>query len=116
MQVYSSPIDFEHDFGNYDNDAEEAKIEAHKAQVKDWLVTNGYTGKNTGKIVSFGVADGSAQYMLAEGRKSALVHLPYWDAYQYRDAKFIPKAEILRRIKMEENYAKATAARQKGAK
>lgn len=79
-----------------------AKENAHRKQVADWLRENGYTGPDTGRTVGFGVCDGTAQYMYGDkGAKSILVHLPYGDAYQYRDVQFIPRKEIIRRLSKE---------------
>lgn len=101
MKVYSLPAELpapKPDYRNYDHDREMRREEEHKQKLKEWLLANGYTGKRTGETVSFGVGDGAAQYMLAEGRQSILIHLPYGDAYQYPDVRFLPKAEIIRRI------------------
>ena len=99
MKVYSSPIPAPAvDYRNFDRGKMIADESAHQEAVKSWLKTNGYTGKRTGEIVRFQVADGYALYMLADGQKSALIHLPYGDAYQYPDVRYLPKAEILRRV------------------
>lgn len=103
MKVYATPIAFEHNYQN-DTATEVARIDAHKASLRSWLADNGYKGKNSGKIASFGVADGSAQYMLADGKGSFLIHLPYWDAYQYRDVQFLPKKEIVRRLEQQDIF------------
>lgn len=108
MKVYSCPTEVpapELDFTNFDFKAYGARIERHQADLKAHLIKLGYTGKNTGGVASFGVADGAAQYMLAEGSKSCLIHLPYGDAYHYRDVGFLPKAEILKRIKQAKSVA-----------
>lgn len=102
MKVYSSPIPFEYDYSDYNHKAYCEAEDKHQETLKAWLVENGYTGKNTGRILSEPVADGSAMYMLAEGKRSFLVHLPYGDAYQSRDVSFLPKAEVLRRIEAKE--------------
>ncbi len=78
----------------------------HTEDLKQWLKANGYPGKNTGETIHFGVADGHAVYMMAEGKKSCLIHLPYGDGYSYRDVTFLPKAEILRRIKQHKELHK----------
>jgi hypothetical protein len=76
---------------------------AYRAEIVTWLQGLGYTGPLTGRIVAFGVADGSAQYLFADGgRKSFLVHLQEVDGYQYRDVEFLPKAEIIRRLQKRE--------------
>jgi hypothetical protein len=108
MKVYACPAELpepETDYKNYDRAKEAAKIEAHKAALKNWLKGSGYTGKRTGETVRFQVADGYAEYMLADGRKSALIHLPYYDGYSYPDVAYLPKKEILRRIEAEKNFA-----------
>ncbi len=96
----------------FDTEKHLASEEAHKAALKAWLIKSGYKGKHTGEVVRFPVADGYAQYMLADGKKSFLIHLPYCDAYDYRDVQYLPKAEILRRIevskKMAALFSKAT--------
>lgn len=107
MKVYSCPDEVafgEPDFANYDHAKEVAREEEHTERLKAWLIANGAKGPKTGAIVSFPVGDGRALYMLADGPRSYLVHLPYGDGYQYRDVKFLPKAEILRRIKADEAF------------
>jgi hypothetical protein len=107
MKVYASPIpDPKTDYVNFDRDKMIKQENEHRAALKKWLLDSGYTGKRTGETVRFQVADGYAEYMLADGRKSALIHLPYADAYSYPDVRFLPKAEILRRIDAEKNFAK----------
>jgi hypothetical protein len=101
MKVYGTPehIKLTPDYSNYNRVEEQRKEDEYKAAIKQWLVSEGYTGPHTGEIIRFGVADGYAQYMFADGgRRSFLVHLDIGDAYQYRDVEYIPKAEILRRI------------------
>lgn len=78
----------------------------HQIQLEAWLRKNGWNGKNTGKIARFRVADGYAAYMMADGPKSVLVHLPYGDRYHYRDVEFLPKKEVLKRIEAHEKLAK----------
>ncbi len=115
MKVYGIPEEVpfaEPDYINYDRDREEARETAHKEQLKEWLVAAGWNGERTGQTVSFPVADGYAQYMFADrGRQSYLMHLPYGDAYQYRDVEFLPKDEIIRRIDLDAKRASFFASR-----
>jgi hypothetical protein len=100
MKIYACPTEVtrpEPDFKNYNWEKESRVDREHAHKLKNWLISNGYKGKNTGKVVSFGVADGCAQYMIAEGKVSCLIHLKYGDAYKYPDAKYLPKSEIVRR-------------------
>jgi hypothetical protein len=105
--VYSSPIPAPaYDWSDFNMEAFDKAERDYEAALKAWLAANGYTGKNTGRIVSFGVADGHASYMVAEaGRKFSLIHMPLGDAYQYPDVKFLPKAEILRRADRNDKLA-----------
>ena len=108
MKVYSCPPEVPArviDYANYDHTKQQALEEAHVAALKAFLQSSGYTGKHTGEIVQFPMADGYACYMMAEGRVSALVHLPYGDAWHYRDVSFLPKKEILKRITAQKHLA-----------
>jgi hypothetical protein len=100
MKVYDCPKEcpWVPDYTSLDFAAEEKREKEHSTRLKTWLLEHGYTGKYTGSMVHFGVADGSAQYMIADGKSFCLIHLPYGDAYQYRDIKFLPKREIIKRI------------------
>lgn len=76
-----------------------AAFKTYTDQVKQWLISQGYTGPNTGRIYSTPVGDGYANYMFADkGRQSALILLKYADGYHDPDVKFIPKKTILERI------------------
>jgi hypothetical protein len=95
------------DYENYDSNKQMAAEEKHEADLKAWLKKHGYPGKYTGEIYSVGVADGSANYMVADGRTFCLIHLPYGDAYQSRDVAFLPKKEIIRRIEADKKWQAA---------
>lgn len=88
----------EPDYSNYDRAKEQKAEENYLAELRAKLVQMGYKGKHTGKIARYGVADGYAQYMLADGPKSFLIHLPFGDAYQYRGVEHFPKKEIIAEI------------------
>lgn len=101
MKIYSCPKDVPPpvlDFSNYNHEKALAEEGAHKVNLEKWLRNNGYNGKYTGKIYSEPVADGSALYMIADGPKSFLIHLPYGDGYTSLNVQYIPKKEIIRRI------------------
>lgn len=108
MKVYSCPDECPAptiDFANYDATEERRKEEEHKQKLTAWLKDAGYTGAFTGETVSFPVADGYAIYMLADGKPSCLIHLPYGDGWHYRDVEFLPKREILKRIQQQKQMA-----------
>jgi len=107
MKIYSCPKEVpppQVDYSNYDHAKVAAAEEKHLSDLKAWLRKAGFTGKNTGKIYSEGVADGSADYMIADGRTFFLVHLPYGDGYQSRNVQFLPKKEIIRRCYAREQF------------
>jgi hypothetical protein len=101
MKIYSLPDELpapQPDYSKYDYQKERAAEDKHIADLKAWLLNHGYDGKYTGEIYKEGVADGYALYMVADGRKFALIHLPYGDGYESRDVAYLPKREIIRRI------------------
>lgn len=108
MKVYVLPKEVpapKPDYSNYDHAKETAAEAKHMADLKVWLKKAGYNGKYTGEIYREGVADGYALYMVADGAKSCLIHLPYGDAYQARDVQFVPKKEIFRRIEADKKFS-----------
>ena len=109
MKVYALPehIKYEPDYSGYNWDAE-CKLRADiEAKLKAWLIENGADGPYTGEVVRFGVADGYANYMFADyGRRSALIHLPFGDAWHYGDVEFLPKKEILKRLEQQKRMSK----------
>ncbi len=75
------------------------KEDEYTKRLKEWLIGEGYTGKNTGRIAKFQIADGYALYMLAEAsRRSVLVHLPYGDGYRFPYIERLRKKDILANI------------------
>ena len=112
MKVYDCPNEVPAPELNWDYDniqETHAKLEQaekdHSVKLKAWLVNRGYTGKNTGEIFRMPMGDGYAQYMVADApRKSCLIHLPYGDAWDHRDASFIPKKEVIRSIEAEKKW------------
>lgn len=99
MKVYASPVsEPQIDYQNFKHADYDKANSDYEAANRKWLTDNGYNGKHSGRIVSFGVADGAARYMLADGKKSFLIHLAEGDSYQYRDVEFLPKKEIIKRL------------------
>jgi hypothetical protein len=108
MKVFALPAEIPApavNYQQYDRDQVAADERAHQERLAAWLRTNGYPGPHTGKVYRTHVADGYALYMLADGKTSALIHLPYGDAYESRDVGFLPKKEILARIAADERRA-----------
>ena len=108
MKIFTCPNEVpapDVDWTNFNHGKMQADEQRHQEALKKHLIGIGYDGEHTGRLISFPVADGSAQYMFADsGRKSALIHLPYGDAYHYRDAEFLPRAEILKRMDQQKRF------------
>ena len=51
-----------------------------------------------GEIVSFGVADGTAQYMVASMEPLELVHLPLMDGYEFEYIDRLTTLDIVKRV------------------
>lgn len=114
MKVYSLPSELEAtipqtDYQNFDYDKMIADEENHRESIEQWLHANGYNGKHTGGILRMPIADGAAEYMLADGNPSFLMHLPYGDAWDHPDVTFLPKKEVVKRIQGEAAMRKVFA-------
>jgi hypothetical protein len=112
MKIYSLPEELEAtvpepDYINQTFEEQDQREELHRESIREWLQEQGYTGKNSGKLFQEPIADGYALYMMVEGAvgsgvRSFLMHLPYGDAYHDPSVKFLPKKEVLKRIKARE--------------
>lgn len=71
---------------------------AHQEALKSWLVESGWSGPNTGRVLRVPMGDGLAQYMYADGAQPGLVRLPYGDAWNSQDVRFLPPKEVVRRM------------------
>lgn len=104
MKVYGLPEELEAtlpkvDYANFDHDKMAADEDAHKADIKSWLIANGYDGEHTGREFRTPQADGYARYMFGDRKGSPiLLHLPYGDGWNSRDVEFLPKREVVKRM------------------
>lgn len=88
-KVYSIPDDFPPvpEIGIRATAQEWMKAENEwKSRLAQYVRGRNPSCKLAGKVVSFYVADGSAQYMVWTTKPLALLHLPLGDAYQIPDA------------------------------
>ena len=108
MEVYSAPAHLPApvpNYANYDSVREQQREAEHQAKLAAWLISQGYTGPKTGKIVRWQVADGYAVYMVADGTKFKLIHLPYGDGYQWPYMDRLIKQDVLEQIERQEKLA-----------
>lgn len=81
--VYNPPDELpwaDPDYNNYDYRAEQVREDAYAKQLAEWCKTRN-KGDCVGEIVSTGVADGYAQYMVECEKPLRLIHLPFGDKY-----------------------------------
>jgi hypothetical protein len=94
------------------SDAYFAACEEHEEAVRQWCIANSDStrlrGNIVGKVISFGVADGRAQYMIYRHSPLSLIHLPYVDAYEAHPLmlKGLTLLECKRMVRADENLAK----------
>lgn len=95
MKVYGLPDHvhvpgFDESFvdGRYSMEKDDEVTKEFFARVKDYCVNElGGTGKLTGEIIRFPIADGYAQYMVCElPRTTFLIHLRIHDGWQIPEA------------------------------
>ncbi len=105
MNIYALPTEVpapKVDFSNYDHKKELEAENKHMADLKAFLIKQGYDKPLTGEILSEPIADGKALYMVLDGGRTwGLIHLPYGDAYDSPNVQFLPKAEVKRRVQAE---------------
>ena len=119
MKIYAVPdaVPFAApDYTNgYDFAAENKREAEHQEKLKQHLIAEGYIGKYTGEVARFPHADSYAAYMLADGNgaygPSFLVHLPYGDAWNDPNVRYLPKKEIVANIERGKNLRKLFASK-----
>jgi len=111
-KIYSAPKSIKQPIFNYTGKENYNKV--FKAYRKDEtryceklreMLLARKKGKNVGEIISFPVADGAAEYMIASLRPLELVHLPLGDAWDFQYAHLLTAKEVNKKI--EENKAMA---------
>jgi hypothetical protein len=109
MKVFQCPDECPEptvDYRNFDLKKVQADEEAHKVALAEHLKKIGYTGKLTGEIVQYPVADGYALYMFAEGKKTVLIHLGYGDGYHYHGIEHFPKKAVVAELERRKALSK----------
>jgi hypothetical protein len=73
------------------------KTEAAIKNLQAWAKQNG-TGPEAGEIISFSVADGSAQYVVHSLRPVRLIHVPAYDKYEQPYVNRLTAKDIRQKI------------------
>lgn len=74
--------------------------------LKDKLRESGYTGKNSGEVIKFPVADGHALYMVISMRPLQLMHIPIVDAYEFQYVHLMTAKEVNEQIEASKRWEK----------
>lgn len=103
MKVYSAPVEVKSpnvDYTKFNMDDYESENKRYFADLKTALVAMGYTKPLTGELVYYSMGDGSAIYMIAEGRTTFLVHCDVGDAWSLPEwqTRGLRKADIIKSV------------------
>ena len=101
------------DFSNFDRAKWLKDEEDFKKALRKDIKSKGYTGKNSGEIIKFPVADGYAEYMVLQMRPLGLIHLPLGDAYQFQYAHLMTAKEVNDQIEGQKRMDKFFAENRK---
>lgn len=82
------------------------KEAAYIAEVKEWAKKH-YGKPESGEVVNFPVADGSASYVVCT--YGILIHLEIGDAYQFRYIRSLSPSDIKKEIAQAKSWAKIWA-------
>lgn len=98
-EVEQPKLDFR-DFSKY-----EEECQKYREAVKK-IVLQRKSGKHIGEILRFQVADGYAEYMVANLSPVQLVHIPLGDAWEFEYAHLFTKKEVVSKIEQQEAIKK----------
>ena len=87
-------------------DTYEAECKRFKDELREFLVKRN-PSEYVGEIISFPVADSSAEYMVAALKPIQLVHIPLWDAWHYEYAHRLTAKDIKEKIDSKKAFDKA---------
>ena len=105
-KIYSAPSEVKQpslDFKNIQGYRE--GCEKYKEDLKAFLRSKGYTGKNMGETIQFPVADSYAEYMVASMKPLALVHIPLWDGWDFQYANRLTAKDVQDKLDQEKRMA-----------
>jgi len=98
-KVYAPPAeigDFEFDYANDIKNWQKAEAE-YTNKIVEFAKKNG-TGDLRGKVISFGVADGSAVYVVYSLKPVALIHVPTGDAWRFPYVNRLTASDIRKQV------------------
>ena len=109
-KVFETPDEIEvpkMDFSNFNRDEYEKDVERFFAELRSWISEQGYNDKESGKIISFPIADGHAQYMVIKTKGTPeLFYLALDDCWSFPYIQDITSKTIKEKIKQDEAMTK----------
>jgi len=100
-QIFNAPSEVkqpEMDFTNFDHKKYTADCNQYYADLKTYLKSQGYNGKNMGETIRFPHADSYAEYMVASMRPLMLIHIPLGDAWHSPDVDLMTAKRVQQKI------------------
>jgi len=101
-KVYRTPKEVklpELDFSNFNRNEYEKRVNEFIENLRTHIKKLGYTGKNSGEIIRFQVADGYAQYMILSMKPLSFIHLELDDCYGFQYIHLMTQKEVENEIK-----------------
>ena len=108
-KVYTVPKEVnlpEIDFSNFNRKEYDQKIENFISELRSHIKKLGYTGKNSGEIIQFQVADGYAQYMVLSMKPLQFIHLEIDDAWTFQYIHLLTAKEVNEKISQQKAFKK----------
>lgn len=101
-KVYVLPEGFKAPEFNWENTPQYEKDCADlTARLKDWCVKRNSEQECVGEVIHFPVADGRAEYMVAAIKPVELIHLPFWDGWNYEYAHRLTGSDVKLKVKQQ---------------
>ena len=105
-KVYTHPDEIKAPVLNFTKIKEyDAECDKFCKELADWCKKRNPSQEHIGEIISFPVADGKAQYMVAAIKPVQLIHLPLWDAWQFQYASRLTSKDIKEKVAQQKSIA-----------
>ena len=100
-KIYAAPKEFKNpDYTKYqDFDKYQKACDKYIAKIKAWAKSQNPTCPESGKEITFPVADGRARYIVVSLKPVILIHDDTHDAWQYEYAHRLTAADVRREVK-----------------
>jgi hypothetical protein len=108
-EIYSAPKEIKtpnYNSSNYTHENAEKEENRYLDEIRNWLKTNGFKGKNVGEVIRIPTADSSADYMVASLKGGVkLIHLKMGDEWTSQFAELLTAKKINQMIEADKRMA-----------